>query len=140
MSFGFYFLLSNQDSGDWFMGSKRDKKTVAETTVTGKPPHEDTEMDIKGTQWIVKVGPLLEMYQELGKVQDDSVRKSLKSKLGLWVASEWLDIPKIEPSQLAGHPSLIRKIEEARKEMRQIGVDPEVQEELARYFKTKRED
>lgn len=83
MSFGFYFLLSYQDLGDWFMGSKREKKTVAETTVTGKPSHEDTEMDIRGTQWIVKVRPLLEMYQELGKVQDDSVRKSLKLKLGL---------------------------------------------------------
>ena len=94
-------------------------------------------MDIKGTQWIVKVRPLLEMYQELSKVQDDSVRKSLKSKLGLWVASEWLEIPNIEPSQLRGHPSLIERIEEAKKKMRQIGDDPEVQEELNRYFRMK---
>ena len=58
MSFGFYFLLSYQDLGDWFR-----------------------------------------------------------------VASEWLEIPPIEPSQPKGHPSLIEQIEEAKKKMRQIGDD-----------------
>jgi len=120
------------------MVRKNGEKIVSETTVTGKPPHTDTEMDIKGTSWIVKIKQLLEMYQELGKVQNDSLRKSLKSKLGLWVASEWLEIPTTEPSQLAGHPSLIVQIGEARKKMRQIGEDAEVQEGLDRYFRMKK--
>lgn len=112
------------------MRNKTDKETIAEKT-----PHMDTEMDVKGTSWIVKTAPLLEMYHELGKVQDDSLRKSLKSKLGRWVMGEWFDIPNIKPSQLSGHPSLIERIEEAKKKMRQIGDDVEVQEELAKYLR-----